>query len=166
MFFKTDVERTLDAIATVHNPENCTSQELKDCKLQELKHFRSQQLLISNGIKNIDVYLTGLADNPSKLADVQAAIALRQFLQAQKNEAVPPVGTNAFYLGSTMLLWPAFFALVGSHLHFSATVRSGCVTAIDVQKGSLSLAVHFHFLPVAHVVEEHPSWRRRPEIFR
>ena len=148
------------AIATVHNPENCTSQELKDCKLQELKHFRSQQLLISNGIKNIDVYLTGLADNPSKLADVQAAIALRQFLQAQKSEAVPPVGTNAFYLGS-------FFCPRGlAHLHFSATVRSGCVTAIDVQKGSLSLAVHFHFLPVAHVVEEHPSWRRRPEIFR
>jgi hypothetical protein len=87
--------------------------ELRTAGLQELKHFRSQQLLISNGIKKIDVYLTGLADNPSKLADVQAAIALRQFLQAQKNEAVPPVGTNAFYLGSTMLLWPAFFALVG-----------------------------------------------------
>ena len=93
--------------------DDCKSHELRGCKLQELKRFKSQQERISNTIKELDARLTSLGSNPSNFNEVQAAIALRQFLQNQKNEAVPPVGINAFYLGSTMLLWPAFYALVG-----------------------------------------------------
>jgi hypothetical protein len=74
--------------------------------------FEARQKSIAAQITKVESYLATMNLTQDNLAQVERAVSLRKTLEDQKN-AAPPIRLSAFYLGSTMHLWPAMFTFLG-----------------------------------------------------
>jgi hypothetical protein len=61
----------------------------------------------------VETYLSDPLKSLSSPAEVEAPINLRNVLYEMKTNTTPPIRLNAFYLGNTMLLWPAIYTFLG-----------------------------------------------------
>ena len=82
-------------------------------KWDQLNDFKSQQERALRSMEKIESYLIEQASSLSDVTKIQPAIALHEFLENQKKQGISPIRVDAFYLGSTIHLWPAFYAFMG-----------------------------------------------------
>jgi hypothetical protein len=85
--------------------------ELRD-KLDRFKAFKAYQRKQRDQIQRVEAYLAESEINSENMLQVERALSLLKTLQNHQIEDVPPIRISAFYMGSTMLLWPAMYTFL------------------------------------------------------
>jgi hypothetical protein len=103
VFSENDVKETM---LSKHSDEHLQK------KVRELNKFDQYKTSISKETEKIQTYIATLEITSENLTQIDGALSLYKALNNEKkeNEAHPPIRISPFYMGSTMLLWPALYA--------------------------------------------------------